>query len=95
MLLSSGSITTAVDRLEERGLVRRAVDPEDLRARVVQLTATGRKLVERAFAKHAEDMEATMAVLRPREREELVRLLKKLGLWAAARAESERDADDD
>ncbi len=95
VLLSSGSITTAVDRLEERGLVRRAVDPEDLRARVVQLTATGRKLVERAFAKHAEDMEATMAVLRPREREELVRLLKKLGLWAAARAESERDADDD
>jgi len=92
VLLSSGSITTAVDRLEERGLVRRAVDPEDLRARIVQLTSTGRKLVERAFAKHAQDMEQTMAVLRPREREELVRLLKKLGLWAAGRDESDRAA---
>jgi hypothetical protein len=28
-----------------------------------------------------------MAVLRPRERTELIRLLKKLGMWAAARLE--------
>ena len=88
VLLASGSITAAVDRLEARGLLQRTVDPEDLRARIVQLTAHGRNLAEKAFAKHASDMEETMAVLRPREREDLVRLLKKLGLWAAARAES-------
>ena len=87
VLLSSGSITAAVDRLEARGLLTRTVDPEDLRSRIVQLTAAGRKLTEQAFAKHVADMEETMAVLRPREREDLVRLLKKVGLWAEARAE--------
>ena len=93
VLLSSGSITAAVDRLEARRLVQRSIDPEDLRARIVQLTASGRKLIEQAFTKHVLDMEETMVVLRPREREDLVRLLKKLGMWAAARAESDEAAD--
>jgi MarR family 2-MHQ and catechol resistance regulon transcriptional repressor len=92
VLLASGSMTAAVDRLEARSLVQRTVDPEDLRARIVQLTAPGRKLIEQAFARHSLDMEETMAVLRPREREDLVRLLKKLGMWAAARAESDEAA---
>jgi MarR family 2-MHQ and catechol resistance regulon transcriptional repressor len=88
VLLSSGSITAAVDRLEKRDLLRRTVDPEDLRSRIVQLTDAGRKLTAGAFARHAADMEEVMAVLKPREREDLVRLLKKVGLWAAARADS-------
>jgi len=92
VLLSSGSITAAVDRLEARGLLTRTVDPEDLRSRIVQLTEAGRELAEKAFAQHAIDVEDTMAVLRPREREDLVRLLKKLGLWAAARAEANAGA---
>jgi len=86
VLLSSGSITTAIDRLEARKLVQRSTDPADLRSRIVQLTAAGRKLIEPAFDKHCHDMEETMSILRPREREELTRLLRKLGLWAEARA---------
>jgi len=86
VLLSSGSITTAIDRLEARKLVQRSTDPDDLRSRIVQLTAAGRKLIEPAFDKHCRDMEETMSILRPREREELTRLLRKLGLWAEARA---------
>jgi len=42
-------------------------------------------LIERAFQKHALDMEETMAVLRSRERVERLRLLKKVGMWAATR----------
>jgi MarR family 2-MHQ and catechol resistance regulon transcriptional repressor len=87
VLLSSGSITTAIDRLEARKLVQRTANAEDQRSRLVQLTAAGRKLITPAFDKHCRDMEETMAILRPRERQELVRLLKKVGLWAAARAE--------
>ena len=83
--LTSGSITAAVDRLESRKLLRRSADPKDRRGRIVQLTGTGRHLIERAFQKHALDMEETMAVLRSKERVELVRLLKKVGMWAAAR----------
>src|ERR1700732_4970412 len=88
VLLTSGSITAAVDRLESRKLLRRTADPGGRRRRIVQLTEAGRHLIERAFQKHAMDMEETMAVLRSGERVELVRLLKKVGMWAAARLEN-------
>jgi MarR family transcriptional regulator, 2-MHQ and catechol-resistance regulon repressor len=87
VLLTSGSITAAVDRLESKKLVRRTAGTGDLRARIVQLTAMGRGSIKRAFQQHAIDMEETMAVLRSSERTELVRLLKKVGMWAAARLE--------
>ena len=51
----------------------------------MEITEAGRQLIERAFQKHAVDMEETLAVLKSRERTELIRLLKKAGLWAAAR----------
>jgi MarR family 2-MHQ and catechol resistance regulon transcriptional repressor len=90
VLLTSGSITAAVDRLESRKLVRRTADLTDGRGRIVQLAKAGRRLIERAFQKHARDMEETMAVLRPGERAELVRLLKKAGMWAAARLDDKQ-----
>jgi DNA-binding MarR family transcriptional regulator len=37
-----------VDDLEERGYVRRVQDPEDARAKVVRLTARGRRYVAEA-----------------------------------------------
>ena len=79
VLLTSGSITTAVDRLAQRGLVERKPDPGDRRTRVVHLTPEGRQLIRKAFARHAADMERAVQVLTPRERETLVGLLKKLG----------------
>jgi MarR family 2-MHQ and catechol resistance regulon transcriptional repressor len=90
VLLTSGSITAAIDRLESRKMLRRTSNPKDRRSRIVQLTDTGRRLIERAFQKHAADMEETMAVLRSGERVELVRLLKKVGMWAAARLDDNR-----
>jgi MarR family 2-MHQ and catechol resistance regulon transcriptional repressor len=88
VLLTSGSITAAIDRLEARNLVARTDDPSDGRSRIVRLTPAGKSLIESAFRRHARDMEETLAVLRPAERLELVRLLKKAGLWAEARLEN-------
>ena len=90
VLLTSGSITAAVDRLESRKLVRRTADLTDGRGRIVQLTKAGRRLIMRAFQKHARDMEETIAVLSSRERAELVRMLKKVGMWAAARLDDKQ-----
>src|SRR6266404_3564416 len=45
VLLTSGSITVAVDRLETRGLVERRPHDTDRRARIVHLTEDGRKLI--------------------------------------------------
>lgn len=79
ILLTSGSITTAIDRLAAKGLVRRAASLEDQRVRLVELTAEGRKLITCAFSQHREDMEKPTAALSPTERRQLMQLLKKLG----------------
>ena len=42
------SVTNAVDRLEDAGLVTRSTHPEDRRAMLVALTPSGRELAERA-----------------------------------------------
>ena len=79
VLLTSGSITAAVDRLEARRLVRRGNDPKDRRARIVHLTRPGRKLIACAFGEHSRTMEEAVGVLSSAERATLLRLLKKLG----------------
>lgn len=77
--LTSGSITTAIDRLERKGMVERRNDPADRRARVVHLTEAGRKLIECAFADHQAAMERAASGLTAAERAEAVALLKKAG----------------
>jgi MarR family transcriptional regulator, 2-MHQ and catechol-resistance regulon repressor len=85
VMLTSGSITVAVDRLETKGLVERRAHGTDRRARVVHLTKEGRKLITRAYADHAADLERlASASLTRAERETLIGLLKKFGYKAAA-----------
>jgi len=79
VLLTSSSMTAAVDRLESQGLVERKNDPKDRRQRVVSLTAKGQKLIERAFKQHSKDMEQIMQPLSEQERTTLIGLLHKLG----------------
>jgi MarR family transcriptional regulator, 2-MHQ and catechol-resistance regulon repressor len=87
--LTSGSITSAVDRLEQKGLVERRGDPGDRRARVVHLTEAGRKLISSAFADHEAAMERAAGGLSAEERSQAVALLKKLGLHAQSLTEAE------
>jgi MarR family 2-MHQ and catechol resistance regulon transcriptional repressor len=82
--LTSGSITTAVDRLQERGLVERQSSEEDRRTKLVTLTGKGRKLIKDAFERHEIDMERLADSLSKKERTELVKLMKKLGKAAAS-----------
>lgn len=88
--LTSGSITAAVDRLASKGLVERRPHAADRRARVVHLTAAGRKLARTAFAEHEAAMERAAAGLTDAERGAAVDLLKKLGLAAQAMLEGEK-----
>ncbi|HEY0098703.1 MAG TPA: MarR family transcriptional regulator [Pyrinomonadaceae bacterium] len=84
VLLTSGSITVAIDRLEAKGLVERRASADDRRARIVHLTREGRKLITRAYAGHAADMERLASGLSAGERETLIGLLKKIGFKASA-----------
>jgi len=81
--LASGSMTAAIDRLEERGLIRRTSSPGDRRAKVLKLTPAGKRAAETAYRRHAAELEAAMTVLSPIEKQELRAILKKLGLFAA------------
>ena len=93
VLLTSGSITVAVDRLAEKGLVERRAHGADRRARIVHLTNEGRKLITRAYTQHASDLERLVsASLTARERATLSRLLKRIGYPAAEYAQSQDDA---
>ena len=86
VLLTSGSITTAVDRLEDKKLVERRAHGTDRRAKIVHLTREGKKLITRVYADHAADMERlASASLTRRERETLIALLKQIGYEAVER----------
>ena len=89
VLLASGSMTAAVDRLEKLGLVVRKASSSDRRARVVELTPHGKRLAASCFEKHAKDLEALMSVLSEKERGQLYRSVKRLGLLAARKLDEQ------
>jgi DNA-binding MarR family transcriptional regulator len=78
--LSSGAMTSRLDRLEDAGLVKRIPDPDDRRGVHVELTAKGeKKWIQSAGAEAA--FEALIgAALNKREKEQLNSLLRKLML---------------
>ena len=82
ILLTSGSISTAVQRLEKRGLVRRERSANDARVVLVHLTESGQALIEASFATHAADLNDLFDVLDESEREQFAALMRKVGLRA-------------
>src|SRR5580698_4375924 len=82
--LTPGSISIAVDRLFEKGLVSRVESTEDRRVRIVGLTPRGRELIGSAFRKHARQMRRVFSELSAEELRGLEVALKKVGKRAAA-----------
>jgi MarR family 2-MHQ and catechol resistance regulon transcriptional repressor len=87
ILVTSGGITYLVDRLVEKGLVKREECAEDRRARYAVLTPAGNALIRKIFPQHAVAIERAVSGLSTTEQRETVQLLKKLGLGAAAQGE--------
>jgi MarR family 2-MHQ and catechol resistance regulon transcriptional repressor len=75
-------MTTAIDRLETRGLVTRADHPTDRRTWVIHLTSDGKALISKVFAGHEQAMDRAMRGLSKSERATLTDLLKRLGTTA-------------
>lgn len=70
------SITGLADKLEERGLVERHVDPDDRRVRQLVLSPSGRALLDVMRARLREDNPLTTR-LSAAEQDQLVGLLRK------------------
>ncbi len=77
-LITKGALTGIIDRMEEKGLVRRVASKEDRRSILAQLTAKGQALFEKAFPAHIGYLRERFLRLSEKDRAELVRLLKKL-----------------
>jgi MarR family 2-MHQ and catechol resistance regulon transcriptional repressor len=86
VFLTPGSISVAVDRLLKRGLVTRTNSPTDRRVRLVDLTAEGRRLIEKVFAAHAAQVDELAQVLGAKDRRQIARGLKALGKAAVHRS---------
>ena len=79
VLLTSGSITTAVQRLEKKGLVMRGRSEGDARVVLVHLTDKGLSMVQEAFARHAENLDDLFIEFSEDERIQFAGLVRKLG----------------
>ena len=78
LMLSSAGITSRIDRLERRGLVRRLDDPDDRRGVIIELTDDGRDVVDEAVAALAISDRQLLERLDPQEVEQLEGLLRKV-----------------
>jgi MarR family transcriptional regulator, 2-MHQ and catechol-resistance regulon repressor len=82
ILLTSGSTTYVVDKLEERKLVARRPCPSDRRALYVDLTDQGRELIGQIFPEHAAALRHAMEGLTSEEKQIAGTMLKRLGRYA-------------
>ena len=80
-MVTSGTMTNRLDRLEEAGFITRRRNPEDGRGFVVGLTEKGRKLIDKTVTAHVENQHAMVEVLSDNERKTLDKLL---GKWLGA-----------
>lgn len=85
-LLTTGAMTTRIDGLEQRGLVRRRRSRTDRRSMLVRLTKRGKSLVDAAIRTRVEDANDALASIPAADKERLASLLRKLILTAGTPA---------
>ena len=88
ILVTSGGITYLVDRLTEKGFVKREECPSDRRARYAVLTPAGDALIRGIFPAHADMITKAVSGLAADEQAVATNLLRKLGLSAATTYEA-------
>jgi len=77
-LVTSGTMTNRIDRLEAQGLVTRRTDPADRRGVLVGLTGAGRSKVDAALADLLTSEQQFLAALDPEQRAQLAALLRTI-----------------
>jgi len=65
LMVTSGTMTHRLKRLETRGLVERVANAQDARSMLVQLTPQGLALIERAVEVHVANEHQLLAPLAP------------------------------
>ena len=78
LLVSGASITSLVDTLERKGLVRRVRPENDRRVVLVELTSAARPVIDEFLAEVTALHAAEFSIFTPEEREKLISLLSRL-----------------
>jgi DNA-binding MarR family transcriptional regulator len=78
LLVSSGTLTSRLDRLERKGLIERVPHPRDRRSVEVRLTKRGREIADAAVTTRVADERRILTALSEEEREQLARATSKL-----------------
>ncbi|MCE8016476.1 MarR family transcriptional regulator [Halomonas sp. MCCC 1A17488] len=78
LMVSSGGMTSRLDRLEKAGLIVRSPNPEDRRGTLVSLTEEGLALMNRVVPRHVENEARMLSALSREEQQALGELLSKL-----------------
>ena len=69
-LITKGTLTGVIDRLEEKGLVERWGDADDGRIIIVALTRAGDRLFQREYPRYVEKLRTQFEGLSARDREQ-------------------------
>lgn len=77
-LVTSGTMTNRVDRLERAGFVERGPDPSDRRGVLVRLTDPGRDVVDAAMADLVAQEESLLRDLPASDQTQLAALLRRI-----------------
>ncbi|MGO4682945.1 MarR family winged helix-turn-helix transcriptional regulator [Hyphomicrobium sp. 2TAF46] len=77
-MISSGGMTSRIDRLEKAGLVERLPDPDDRRGKLIALTERGLIVINETIGRHVANEVQLLKALTKSEQKQLSELLEKL-----------------
>jgi DNA-binding MarR family transcriptional regulator len=79
LLITTGSVTSLLDNLEKRELIRRLPHPRDRRKLLIDITPTAQTIVDELLPSlHARERDVMAAALSANEQRELLRLIAKV-----------------
>lgn len=82
ILITSGSITYVVDKLEQKGYVMREASPTDRRVTFIKLTDAGKIFIEEIFPLHEKLVENIFSPINFEGKMQVIELLKKVSFHA-------------
>ena len=82
ILITSGSITYVVDKLEKKGFAERIACPTDRRVTFASITESGKQFMDEIFPQHEKKVEDIFAVLDEAQQQQFIEVAKLIGFHA-------------